>query len=120
MYGTIAEIGAGQEVSRCFFRAGGAAGTIAKTISANDVSFSNAIYGGEKDKRYILMQASGIFVRPVPAGNTLGVPSKTGGGIRRMVVRRSIEMRTASEAGVQHSKKIKVGLMFSVCIRQWL
>lgn len=35
-YGTIAEIGAGQEVSRFFFRAGGAAGTIAKTISAYD------------------------------------------------------------------------------------
>ena len=42
-YGTIAEIGAGQEVSRWFFRAGGAAGTIAKTISAYDMSFSDAI-----------------------------------------------------------------------------
>ena len=52
-YGTIAEIGAGQEVSRCFFRAGGAAGTIAKTISAYDMSFSYAIYGEEKDKRYV-------------------------------------------------------------------
>jgi hypothetical protein len=52
-YGTIAEIGAGQEVSRCFFRAGGAAGTIAKTISAYDMSFSDAIYGEEKDKRYV-------------------------------------------------------------------
>ena len=52
-YGTIAEIGAGQEVSRCFFRAGGAAGTIAKSISAYDMSFSDAIYGEEKDKRYV-------------------------------------------------------------------
>ncbi|MGD8701976.1 MAG: hypothetical protein PVG51_06905 [Desulfosarcina sp.] len=52
-YGTIAEIGAGQEVSRCFFRAGGAAGTIAKTISAYDMLFSDAIYGVEKDKRYV-------------------------------------------------------------------
>jgi len=52
-YGTIAEIGAGQEVSRCFFRAGGAAGTIAKTISAYDMSFSDAIYGEEKNKRYV-------------------------------------------------------------------
>ena len=33
-YGTIAEIGAGQEVARCFFQAGAAAGTIAKTMSA--------------------------------------------------------------------------------------
>lgn len=52
-YGTIAEIGAGQEVSRWFFKAGGAAGTIAKTISAYDMSFSDAIYGEEKDKRYV-------------------------------------------------------------------
>ena len=52
-YGTIAEIGAGQEVSRFFFRAGGAAGTIAKTISAYDMAFSDAIYGEEEDKRYV-------------------------------------------------------------------
>ena len=52
-YGTIAEIGAGQEVSRFFFRAGGAAGTIAKTISAYDMDFSDAIYGREADKRYV-------------------------------------------------------------------
>jgi len=52
-YGTIAEIGAGQEVSRCFFRAGGAAGTIAKTISAYDMTFSDAIYGEEENKRYV-------------------------------------------------------------------
>jgi hypothetical protein len=44
-YGTIAEIGAGQEVARWFFQAGGAAGTIAKSISAYDMTFSNAIYG---------------------------------------------------------------------------
>ena len=44
-YGTIAEIGAGQEVARFFFRAGGAAGTIAKSISAYDMQFSDAIYG---------------------------------------------------------------------------
>jgi hypothetical protein len=44
-YGTFAEIGAGQEVARRFFHAGGAAGTIAKTISAYDVTFSDAIYG---------------------------------------------------------------------------
>jgi hypothetical protein len=52
-YGTIAEIGAGQEVSRCFFRAGGAAGTVAKTISAYDMTVSDAIYGEEEDKRYV-------------------------------------------------------------------
>ena len=44
-YGTIAEIGAGQEVARWFFQAGGAAGTVAKSMSAYDMTFSNAIYG---------------------------------------------------------------------------
>ncbi len=44
-YGTFAEIGAGQEVARMFFSVGGAAGTVAKTISAYDRTFSDAIYG---------------------------------------------------------------------------
>ena len=50
-YGTFAEIGAGQEVAREFFHAGGASGTIAKTISAYDMTFSDAIYG--KAPRYV-------------------------------------------------------------------
>jgi hypothetical protein len=45
LYGTFAEIGAGQEVVRWFFQAGGAAGTIAKSISAYDMTVSDAIYG---------------------------------------------------------------------------
>ena len=44
-YGTFAEIGAGQEVARRFFSVGGASGTIAKTMSAYDMTFSDAIYG---------------------------------------------------------------------------
>ncbi|MGF1679309.1 MAG: TonB-dependent receptor [Candidatus Methylacidiphilales bacterium] len=44
-YGTFAEIGAGQEVVRWFFQAGGAAGTISKSISAYDMQVSDAIYG---------------------------------------------------------------------------
>jgi hypothetical protein len=44
-YGTFAEIGAGQEVARRFFQVGGASGTIAKTMSAYDMTFSDAIYG---------------------------------------------------------------------------
>ncbi len=44
-YGTFAEIGAGQEVARWFFHVGGAAGTVAKTISAYDMTVSDAIYG---------------------------------------------------------------------------
>jgi hypothetical protein len=52
-YGTIVEIGAGQEVARQFFKAGAAAGTIAKTMSAYDMKFSDAIYGVQEDRRYV-------------------------------------------------------------------
>lgn len=50
-YGTFAEIGAGQEVARWFFKVGGAAGTISKSISAYDMTVSDAIYG--KAQRYV-------------------------------------------------------------------
>ncbi len=53
-YGTFAEIGAGQEVARWFFRVGGAAGTIAKSISAYDMTVSDAIYGA--GGRYVSRQ----------------------------------------------------------------
>ncbi len=52
-YGTFAEIGGGQEVARHFFQAGGASGTIAKTISAYDKSFSDANYNNNKKGRYV-------------------------------------------------------------------
>jgi len=54
VYGTFAEIGAGQEVARYFFRAGGAAGTIAKSMSAYDMAVSDDIYG--KSGRYVSEQ----------------------------------------------------------------
>src|SRR6187401_2935282 len=50
-YGTFAEIGAGQEVVRWFFQVGGAAGSIAKSISAYDMTVSDAIYG--PSSRYV-------------------------------------------------------------------
>lgn len=50
-YGVFAEIGAGQEVARNFFRVGGAAGTVAKTMSAYDMTVSDSIYGPAK--RYV-------------------------------------------------------------------
>jgi len=50
-YGTFAEIGAGQEVARWFFKVGGAAGTISKSISAYDMEVSDAIYG--RCQRYV-------------------------------------------------------------------
>ncbi|MCB9091550.1 MAG: TonB-dependent receptor [Halobacteriovoraceae bacterium] len=53
IYGTFAEIGAGQEVARFFFKAGGASGTVAKSISAYDMAFSDAIYGREQSGRYV-------------------------------------------------------------------
>ena len=53
IYGTFAEIGAGQETVRHFFRSGGSSGTIAKAMSAYDKDFSDAIYGIETDGRYV-------------------------------------------------------------------
>jgi hypothetical protein len=52
-YGTIAEIGGGQEVARSFFQAGGASGTIAKSISAYDKTFSDNLYNGGRKERYV-------------------------------------------------------------------
>ena len=59
-YGTFAEIGAGQEVARIFFQAGGASGTVAKTISAYDMNFSDAIYG--KAPRYVSRERLGLML----------------------------------------------------------
>src|SRR6266446_3664929 len=53
-YGTFAEIGAGQEVARWFFSVGGAAGTVAKTISAYDMAVSDGLYG--HTTRYVSRQ----------------------------------------------------------------
>lgn len=53
IYGTFAEIGAGQEVARYFFQVGAAAGTIAKTMSAYDKVYSDQIYGLEATGRYV-------------------------------------------------------------------
>src|ERR1700741_3570042 len=50
-YGTFAEIGAGQEVARWFFSVGGAAGTVAKTISAYDMAVSDSFY--RPTRRYV-------------------------------------------------------------------
>ena len=53
IYGSFVEIGAGQEVAHNFFKVGSASGTIAKTMSAYDKDFSNAIYEKEPDGRYV-------------------------------------------------------------------
>ncbi|WP_025762789.1 hypothetical protein [Dyadobacter tibetensis] len=54
IYGSFAEIGAGQETAAMFFKAGGASGTVAKTMSAYDMTFSDAIYGTEAGGRYVV------------------------------------------------------------------
>ncbi len=53
IYGSFAEIGAGQEVAANFFKAGASSGTIAKTMSAYDMTFSDAIYGALTVRRYV-------------------------------------------------------------------
>ncbi len=53
IYGSFAEIGGGQEVARCFFQSGGASGTVAKTISAYDMVFSDTLYGKTPKGRYV-------------------------------------------------------------------
>lgn len=54
IFGSFAEIGGGQEVARNFFQVGGASGTVAKTISAYDKRFSDALYcEGHSMKRYV-------------------------------------------------------------------
>ena len=52
IYGSFAEVGAGQDVAAYFFKAGASSGTIAKTMSAYDMTFSDAIYGSH-GKRYV-------------------------------------------------------------------
>lgn len=53
IYGSFAEIGAGQEVARCFFQSGGASGTVARTISAYDMAISDYLYGKSPSGRYV-------------------------------------------------------------------
>ncbi|HET6256172.1 MAG TPA: hypothetical protein VFE32_18995 [Puia sp.] len=53
IYGSFAEIGAGQDVAAYFFKAGASSGTIAKTMSAYDMTFSDAIYGVQSSRRYV-------------------------------------------------------------------
>ncbi|WP_431211732.1 hypothetical protein ACQ86N_38950 [Puia sp. P3] len=53
IYGSFAEVGAGQDVAANFFKAGASSGTIAKTMSAYDMTFSDAIYGVQESRRYV-------------------------------------------------------------------
>ncbi len=53
IYGSFAEIGGGQEVARWFFQSGGASGTVARTVSAYDMKFSDYLYGRNPGGRYV-------------------------------------------------------------------
>src|ERR1700753_2715596 len=53
IYGSFAEVGAGQDVAAYFFKAGASSGTIAKTMSDYDMTFSDAIYGARAGRRYV-------------------------------------------------------------------
>ena len=59
-YDTFGEIGAGQEVARVFFHGGGASGTVAKTMSAYDMAFSDAIYG--TSERYVSQERLSLIL----------------------------------------------------------
>lgn len=75
-YGAFAEIGAGQEVARWFFTVGGAAKTVAKSISAYDMSVSDAIYG--RAQRYVSRQRLGAMLERELAELIVGLGSKRG------------------------------------------
>src|SRR5258706_13644288 len=79
-YGAFAEIGGGQEVARAFFAAGGAAGTLAKSISAYDMAVSDSLYGGAE--RHVRRERlEGMLAVDVSAlANQPGLPS---GGSQR-------------------------------------
>ena len=66
-YGTFAEIGGGQEVVRAFFAAGGAAGTVAKSISAYDMAVSDSLYGAAKALRQPRASRSDAHARVLAA-----------------------------------------------------
>lgn len=75
IFGTFAEIGAGQEVARWFIQVGGASGTVAKTISAYDMTFSDAIYGkGSRRCPHWAGRSSSVATRA-----TISSPATSGG-----------------------------------------
>jgi hypothetical protein len=99
-YGTFAEIGAGQEVARWFFRAGGAAGTIAKTISAYDMTVSDAIYG--PCERYVSRQRLQSMLGHEYALLLERLNAKRGGTTRFFVFANTVAARSYSRQDEAH------------------
>jgi hypothetical protein len=92
-YGTIAEIGAGQEVARWFFVVGGAAGTVAKTISAYDMAVSDAMYG--RAPRYVSRERLQAMLAPPPSCAP-GCRTRRWRAAKAPVVERTLAARAAA------------------------
>ena len=99
-YGTFAEIGAGQEVARWFFRVGGAAGTIAKTISAYDMTISDAIYGPVE--RYVSRQRLETMLQREYSLLVERLAQKRGAGTRFFVFADTVVARSYSRHDDAH------------------
>src|SRR5262245_15788229 len=99
-YGTFAEIGAGQEVARWFFRVGGASGTIAKTISAYDMTVSDAIYG--PCERYVSRQRLQAMLEHEYALLRQRLEAKRGGTTRFFVFANTVAARSYSRHDEAH------------------
>ena len=124
IYGTFAEIGAGQEVVRHFFRAGGASGTIAKTMSAYDKDFSDAIYGKETSGRYVcesrlkkmLSQEYGLIETRLNRNNTLLLVTLLSlTPLQQLILRKQQKVMAGWDVGfklIQKRKPMKLFFMF--------
>src|SRR6266508_3088770 len=99
-YGTFAEIGAGQAVARWFFRVGGASGTIAKTISAYDMTVSDAIYG--PCERYVSRQRLQSMLEHEYALLLERLNAKRGGTTRFFVFANTVAARSYSRHDEAH------------------
>src|SRR5437773_465883 len=99
-YGTFAEIGAGQEVARWFFRVGGASGTIAKTISADDMTVSDDIYG--PCERYVSRQRLQSMIEHEYALLLQRLNARRGGATKFFVFANTVAARSYSRHDEAH------------------
>ena len=99
-YGTFAEIGAGQEVARWFFRVGGASGTIAKSISAYDMIVSDAIYG--HSDRYVSRQRLQVMLEYEYKLMLERLESRRGDSTRFFVFADTVASRSHFQPGESH------------------
>src|SRR5256885_11193832 len=96
-YGTFAEIGGGQEVARWFFSVGGAAGTVAKSISAYDMAVSDSLYGPAK--RFVSRQRLEAMLEQEYTQLLEGLGSKRGDAKRFFVFADTVATRSFRKEG---------------------